>query len=204
MSRHAVLLDGGFVTKRLQSRLRRFPVAEDIVSECRRIAAHSALAGSTLLRNHFYDARPAIGLVTNPLDGTTVNLSRTEQFERFHALHDSLELMPDFALRMGEVVVRGWRIDDHGVRDLARTKRLPCATDARLSLMQKGVDLRIGLDIARLALRRLVDTLVIVTGDSDLVPAFRFARREGLRVYLDLMGHPSVRRELRAHVDLVL
>jgi uncharacterized LabA/DUF88 family protein len=187
MSRHAVLLDGGFVTKRLQSRLRRFPRAEDIIAECRRISAHPALAGSTLLRYHFYDARPAIGMVTNPFDGTTLNLSRTEQFDQFHALQDSLELMPDFALRMGEVVVRGWRIDDHGVKDLARTRRLPCAADARLSLMQKGVDLRIGLDIARLALRQLVDTLVIVTGDSDLVPAFRFARREGLRAHVDLV-----------------
>ena len=196
MSRHAVLLDGGFVTKRLRARLRRFPAAEDVVAECRRISAHPALAGST--------RGPPSASPRTPFDATTLNLARTEQAHAFQILHDSLELMPDVALRMGEVVVRGWRIDDHGVKELARTRRLPCATDVRLSLMQKGVDLRIGLDIARLALRRLVDTLVIVTGDSDLVPAFRFARREGLRVYLDLMGHPSVRRELRAHVDLVL
>ncbi len=47
---------------------------------------------------------------------------------------------------------------------------------------QKGVDLRIGLDIARLSLRRMVDIIVVVTGDSDMVPAFKFARREGIRV----------------------
>ena len=52
----------------------------------------------------------------------------------------------------------------------------------------KGVDLRIGLDIARLSLRRLVDVIVVVTGDSDMVLAFKFARREGVRVYLDHMG----------------
>ena len=54
---------------------------------------------------------------------------------------------------------------------------------------QKGVDLRISLDIARLSLRSLVDAVVVVTGDSDLIPAFKFARREGIRVYLDHMGH---------------
>jgi len=68
---------------------------------------------------------------------------------------------------------------------------------------QKGVDLRIGLDIARLALREMVEIIVVVTGDSDLVPAFRFARREGIRVYLDHLGH-GVRRDLKAHADIVL
>ena len=61
---------------------------------------------------------------------------------------------------------------------------------------------RIGLDMARLSLQRLVSTVVVVTGDSDLVPAFKFARREGLVVYLETLGH-GVRRELKAHADLV-
>ncbi|MBN9305065.1 hypothetical protein [Devosia sp. 67-54] len=65
------------------------------------------------------------------------------------------------------------------------------------------MDLRIGLDIARLSLRQLVRVLVVVTGDSDMIPAFKFARREGVRVYLDHMGH-GVKRDLKAHTDLVL
>lgn len=57
--------------------------------------------------------------------------------------------------------------------------------------------------IARLALRRLVDVLVVVTGDSDMIPAFKFARREGVRVVLDHLGS-AVKRDLKAHVDIVL
>jgi uncharacterized LabA/DUF88 family protein len=68
--------------------------------------------------------------------------------------------------------------------------------------LQADFAVRIGLDIALLALRQLVQTIVVVTGDSDLVPAFKFARREGVRVYLDHMGSP-VRRELRVHTDVV-
>jgi uncharacterized LabA/DUF88 family protein len=49
----------------------------------------------------------------------------------------------------------------------------------------------------------MVDIIVVVTGDSDLVPAFRFARREGVRVFLDHMGH-GVRRELKAHADIII
>jgi uncharacterized LabA/DUF88 family protein len=70
-------------------------------------------------------------------------------------------------------------------------------------ISQKGVDLRIGLDIATLAFRRIVDTIVVVAGDSDLVPAFKLARREGLRVYLVTYGH-NVTSELSAHVDDML
>jgi len=77
------------------------------------------------------------------------------------------------------------------------------ANDLIPNIEQKGVDLRIGLDIARLSLGKLVDIIVVVTGDSDMVPAFKFARREGVRVYLDHLGH-GVKRTLKAHVDVVL
>jgi hypothetical protein len=38
----------------------------------------------------------------------------------------------------------------------------------------------------------------ILTGDSDLVPAMKLARREGLRVYVDTLGSVQVRPELRS------
>jgi uncharacterized LabA/DUF88 family protein len=65
------------------------------------------------------------------------------------------------------------------------------------------VDIRIGLDIAWISLKRIANVLVLVTGDSDFVPVMKFSRREGLKVYLGTLGHP-VRRELKAHADVVL
>ena len=70
-------------------------------------------------------------------------------------------------------------------------------------LTQKGVDMRVGLDMARLALRGTVRAVIVVTGDSDFVPAFKFIRREGVKVILEPMGH-NVRKELKAHSDIVL
>jgi len=81
-----------------------------------------------------------------------------------------------------------------------RNPRLIQAEDLVPAIEQKGVDLRIGLDIARLALTSSVQALVLVTGDSALVPAFKFARREGLRVFLCHMGH-RIKRELLIHAD---
>ena len=55
-----------------------------------------------------------------------------------------------------------------------------------------------------LALRDMVRAVVVVTGDSDFVPAFKFVRREGVKVMLCTLGHKGARRELRAHADFVL
>jgi uncharacterized LabA/DUF88 family protein len=202
--RYALLVDGAFACKRLYRALgNRHPTAQDVIAVCRRIRSHAALRAATLLRIHYYDAPPAKGQVTNPVDGKTVNLGQSSTFSRVASLHDTLELSPDFTLRRGELVARGWRLRDNVLRRIVKRRTGIRASDLVPDLRQKGVDLRMGLDIARLSLRRLVDVIVVVTGDSDLVPAFRFARREGIRVYLDHLGAP-VMRDLKAHTDLVL
>lgn len=201
--RYAILLDGGFVEKRLASRNRRPPDPADILAECARIRAHPQLAGCALLRIYYYDAPPATGSTRHPCTGRQVILELTDTHRRRARFLDELELCPDIALRLGEVAMRGWRVRRGALAKMAALARPLQEDDVELHLEQKGVDLRLGLDIARLALRQLVDTLVVVTGDSDMIPAFKFARREGLRVLLDHLDGP-IRRELRAHADLVL
>lgn len=72
--------------------------------------------------------------------------------------------------------------------------------DVHLPLRQKGVDMKIGLDIASMTLKRQVDTIILVTGDSDFVPAAKVARREGVEFILDPMWQ-SVDSELMEHID---
>lgn len=72
--------------------------------------------------------------------------------------------------------------------------------DVTLDLRQKGVDMRIGLDIAALTLKRFVTTIVLVSGDSDFVPAAKLARREGLQFILDPLWQ-SVTPDLFEHID---
>ena len=47
--------------------------------------------------------------------------------------------------------------------------------------------MRIGLDIASLAYEKQVNQLVLISGDSDFVPAAKLARREGIDFVLDPM-----------------
>ncbi len=72
--------------------------------------------------------------------------------------------------------------------------------EVRLGLRQKGVDMRIGLDIASITLKKQADTIVLVAGDSDFVPAAKLARREGVEFILDPMWQ-AVNADLFEHID---
>lgn len=69
-----------------------------------------------------------------------------------------------------------------------------------LGLRQKGVDMRIGVDIASLALHKQADTIVLVAGDSDFVPAAKLARRAGIDFILDPMWQ-KINADLFEHID---
>lgn len=70
----------------------------------------------------------------------------------------------------------------------------------KLGLRQKGVDMRIGLDIASITLKKQAETIVLVAGDSDFVPAAKLARREGVQFILDPLWQ-SVHDDLFEHID---
>lgn len=72
--------------------------------------------------------------------------------------------------------------------------------EVRLALRQKGVDMRIGLDIASIALKKQSETIILVSGDSDFVPAAKLARREGMEIILDPLWQ-KVHDDLFEHID---
>lgn len=201
--RFAILIDGGFFTRKLQKIISRRPDVDDVLRKIESIRDNHIFQDFDLLRVYYYDARPATGKIKNPISGAEINLAETNVYRRNQSFLDALELKESIALRLGEVNYNGWRIKPHLLRDNALGNINLNHDDLSPDLEQKGVDLRIGLDIARLSLRGMVHSIVVVTGDSDLVPAFKFARREGIRVILSHMGH-GVKRDLRAHTDLVL
>lgn len=72
--------------------------------------------------------------------------------------------------------------------------------DLCLSIKQKGVDMRIGIDIVSMAIKKQVDKIVLIAGDSDFVPAAKLARREGVDFVLDPMWAP-IKPQLHEHID---
>lgn len=202
--RFAMLVDGAFLTKSLALKEREFPTAERVRDECERLAQLDHFADFDLLRIYFYDAPPSSKKMLNPVSKEELDLGATEIHQRNTALLNRVEQFDNFAVRRGETVVRGWSLGRRAISQLARSApRALTADDLIPNIEQKGVDLRIGLDIARLSLQRTVQAILIVTGDSDMIPAFKFARREGMRIYL-YYGTMPVRPELKAHADMIL
>jgi uncharacterized LabA/DUF88 family protein len=91
-------------------------------------------------------------------------------------------------------------VDMRELRELIAAWREISEQDVNIGLRQKGVDMRIGLDIATMTLKHQVDTVILVTGDSDFVPAAKLARREGVEFLLDPLWQ-QVSDELNEHVD---
>ncbi len=77
--------------------------------------------------------------------------------------------------------------------------------DFRPVFEQKGVDMRIGLDIATMAHERISEGILLVTGDTDMIPAMKPARRAGMQVVLVKMPMPvrTPRDSLLAHAGAV-
>ncbi|WP_426804931.1 NYN domain-containing protein [Stenotrophomonas sp. SrG] len=74
------------------------------------------------------------------------------------------------------------------------------AEDVHPVIRQKGVDMRIGIDISSLALKRQVRQIVLMAGDADFVPAAKLARREGVDFVLDPMWS-AIPQGLVEHID---
>lgn len=205
-ARYAILLDGGFVTRKLNEKLGHHPSAADILNLCTEIRENAHLSDYELMRIYYYDAPPSLESVKFPISGDEHQLSATERARHAQSLYDQLELTDGFALRMGETRLSPfvWKLKPDKVKQLIKAPRELTDKDFSLDIGQKGVDIRIGLDMARLALRDMVRAVAVVTGDSDFVPAFKFVRREGVKVMLCTLGHKAARRELKAHADFVL
>ena len=74
------------------------------------------------------------------------------------------------------------------------------ADDIEFPLNQKAVDMKLGLDIASLAFKHQVDQIILIAGDSDFVPAAKFARKEGVDFILDPMLN-FIDPTLHEHID---
>jgi uncharacterized LabA/DUF88 family protein len=109
------------------------------------------------------------------------------------------------ALRLGEIPTSQvrWQLKAEVLKELTNGKRRweeLTDDDFRLDLRQKGVDMRLGLDIASLAYKQQVNQIVLISGDADFVPAAKLARREGIDFMLDPMW-ATIRPALYEHID---
>lgn len=201
MRSFAILIDGGFVKRKLGSAQEPM-VAQRLSAFVERLRQDDYLKEMYLHRVYFYDAEPLTDVVTRPLSGGKLNFRDSDTAKRNVKLHHELSRLPHFALRMGELSFRGWSVKPQTLPNTGTSVAITAA-DLNANIQQKGVDMRLGMDVASLTLKKLVQVIVLVTGDSDFIPAMKFARREGAQVYLAPIGH-NIRDGMYEHADVIL
>lgn len=158
-----------------------------------------------LYRIFFYDCAPLDKRFQRPISGDIVDFGASPMADFRRDLHDQLRRQRKMALRLGRLADRGgeWQLKRHTYQAL-RSGELVWE-DLRddhfeLDLRQTQVDMKIGIDIAALAYKRLVDQIVLVAGDADFIPAAKLARREGIDFILDPMWQ-GISGDLHEHLD---
>jgi uncharacterized LabA/DUF88 family protein len=185
----ALLIDGGFLRACTHLAHREYNV--EFVDCFSQNCIHT---DEYLFRIMYYDAPRYSGNVRLPVSGAMKTYRANDRW-----LSD-LAKLNRFAVRKGNLAFRGWK-----------PKVLPVSgaimTDADFAPIfeQKGVDMRIGLDIATFAERRSVERIIVVSGDTDMVPALKQARKSGLEVATIQLPSPAnpLHDVLKEHSDLV-
>lgn len=203
----AILVDGGFYKKRAyhyngeKSPKER---ADELEQFCHDLL-YDKRESRRLYRIFYYDCPPINKKVYHPLLDKAVDLGKTEEFRWNMDFFDELRRRRKFAVRLGKLSesTAQFQLKPGIVNKLMRGEIKPedvTESDFAFHVEQKGVDMRIGVDIISMALKKQVQQIILVSGDSDFVPAAKQARREGLDVILAPMG-ATIKPELHEHID---
>lgn len=206
----AILVDGAFFLNRIKRIYDiRTPqeTAHILYNGCRALLRKGPNLENpkNLYRILFYDCPPIRKKDHNPISKKPVDYSKTEIFKFRMEFHTELITYRKLALRMGNLDGENahWTIYQSTLKELFSRKRKfeeLTENDVYLYHPQKGVDMRIGIDIASLSFKKLVDQIILISADSDFVPAAKLARREGIDFVLDPM-ESKIKEDLYEHID---
>lgn len=182
--RVAVFIDGGHM--RVLSREAGHKYDPGYIEK---IALAAVNGDETLLRILYYDCAPFNGTAEKPVSG------KIHQFPGDDKWLKTLARKDFFAVRLGVLKFRGYKL-----------KQIPMAAaptddDFTPDFEQKGVDMRIGLDIASYSANRIVDRIILLSNDTDCIPAMKHGRKAGLQIVLAAFPNSRGAPELLEHCD---
>lgn len=202
----AVLADGEWFRRVLKDSIPAASLPKGITAEVFYKNGLLALApDEALFRFFYYDCPPLDEEHINPLDGVKIDFATLPKSQSRKMFLSEMGRLDFVALRLGKARARGWTLHQSAEKRAFTTRQavplLPA--DIYLNVEQKGVDMRIGIDVATLALKRIVDRIILLSGDTDMIPAMKLARREGVQVVIVRVANLKLARDLMEDADLV-
>ncbi len=208
MKKTAILVDGEWFRHCLEDALKG-SLPNGVTADVMYRNALLALGkDEELFRLFYYDCPPYQGKETNPIDKSKVDFGTSKKFQARSLFLSEMKAKDFVALRLGIAKKRGWTLSETYIRRAITGSypNPPQANDVFLSLEQKGVDMRIGIDVATLSLKKIVERIILISGDTDMIPAMKLARREGVQVALVDVQSPQgscLSKSLDEDTDLV-
>lgn len=203
----AILVDGGFYRRRavyLWGKKDAEARATELFTYCL-MHLKDKYETRDLYRIFYYDCPPLEKTLYHPLTKQQIRMGDSDTFTWTKAFFDELKKKRKVALRLGVLAENGtgYNLKPEVTKKLcAGTITVDNLTESDFDLLvtQKGVDMRIGIDIASLTYKKQVNQIILISGDSDFVPAAKMARREGIDFILDPMW-ASIKPDLFEHID---
>ena len=183
--RAIILIDGGYLRVKANRAGKKYDPAfiEKLAHKC-------SASDEEILRVLYYDCAPYSGTAKLPVSGNLHTFSGSDKWL------EELACKNLFAVRRGVLKFRGYKPKQTPVQPGGLTD-----ADFDPDFEQKGVDMRIGLDIALYSERRTVERIVLVSNDTDCVPAMKYGRRHGLQVVIVELPNSKTAPELVMHSD---
>ena len=207
--RTAILIDGGYYRVRSRT-LWGLKTTSDRVNELYEYCMLHITRPTEprqLYRIFYYDCPPMTRTIRHPLSGKEFDYSEMPGTKWANDFNRTFSEQPRVAMRMGELAenTASFVLKDVALDSLLsgeKTIRDLVESDFRIEVKQKGVDMRIGLDVASLANGHIVDQIILIAGDSDFLPVVKMARKSGLDFVLDPMKQKP-KHNMVEHVDLI-
>lgn len=208
MIKVAILVDGGFYRKRAQHLFGKKTAeerAKELENYCKAHLHHKGIEQeSYLYRIFYYDCPPCDKNIYHPFLKRNISM-KNDMYNWMKEFLNHLKSKRKFALRMGRLSNNdvGYILKPDIVKSLFSGKKSldeVTENDFLLNITQKAMDMKLGTDIASMVLKKQVDQIILIAGDSDFVPAAKLARREGVDFILDPMGN-TINEDLNEHID---
>jgi len=204
----AILVDGGFYRRRAQKIWGEIPAEQRAKELCDYCMSHIKRRNNeerALYRIFYYDCPPMDKKIYHPFLKRQIDFSQSDLYMWMTVFLNELKCKRKLALRMGKLAETQahYTIRPKIVKKLCNGSMAfsdLSEADFCIDVEQKGVDMKIGLDIASLAYKKQVDQVILISGDSDFVPVAKLARREGIDFILDPM-RAKIKPDLFEHID---
>lgn len=207
MKKAAIIVDGQFLLHRIRDAQSstQYPNLEDQYNFLTNLINSN---DEELFRIFYYQGSPNKQTVDKPISKDKINFSESQINKYSSNLITELSNKDFVAMRLGDTFFRGWKLKNPVLEKIRKgiikdTSKLT-DDDFTPDFQQKGVDIKIGLDVAWLSNNNIVDRIYMVTGDADFIPALKQARRDGIQIKLVKIGTKKINNDLLKHSDFIL